>query len=853
MNQVVKEALARCFDEKRVVFWYDEGGKCRAEFDEIELSEVDKLVIDRNEFGIKYKILIEKPEGKFLVYSPNARPYEAEDWLLDLYLTAAHFSTDPATMIISEMQFPDTQEMRLWLTEQTQLFFRSAQRKNEVKSLLEGLGHPPTINDVLLSLMCVVCRVRTHMKIEYVLSVLLKELAEDKTDSIDELAKYGLESALWTQLSLNYGYQNESSPSIVDFANKLFHDAFYPAIREERYQLSHAALSFFNDWKNSVKSRETFKVLSKAIARKLDVAKELATVPIENFGALDVFREIDEQIVKALVEGVERGSSRVDDVIRLIGQRKDGCYWADFASAYEAIESAVRFFALLSTTDLSSSSVEDAINKYAHTWYQIDQQYRLFLEYYNQATKEDDALIERFAVLKEKIDGCYVNNYLVKQSVNFQEQLKKKANWEFEGVKSQLNFWNDWIVPAGMTVCVIISDALRYEVGEELTEAIEGTRRYLTKITPMVSTLPSYTQLGMAALLPHKKLDLAGGQDGKPSEFVYADGKLTNGLERRKAILENLSTHKATAISYDEVMSMTRDKCRQWQSSATVLYVYHNILDERGDRLKTEGETPAAAREAINEITKLIAKIAGDYRITKFIVTSDHGFLYQDRELDDSQYVNDEECICRAEVRKSRFVMGWPLAESQVLANYKSEQLGLEPGADIRIAKGIMRMRKQGCGVRFVHGGASLQEIVVPVVEIQHVKSDKADVVPVEAEILVDGVGRITTNRFNVSIYQTSPVGEKFKKRIVRLSLRTLTGELLSDEVQLVLDSEAKTVQDRTKSTMLTLNRAANEMGSGSVVLKMETGNERRNGNVDFDVYKEKAMTLRLAITNFFD
>jgi hypothetical protein len=300
-------------------------------------------------------------------------------------------------------------------------------------------------------------------------------------------------------------------------------------------------------------------------------------------------------------------------------------------------------------------------------------------------------------------------------------------------------------------------------------------------------------------------------------------------------------------------MAMPKAACRKWQSSANVLYVYHNIIDERGDKQASEDETAASVREAIADIAKLISKVGGDYRIHKFIVTADHGFIYQDCELDASQYVADEDCIDHANVCKSRFVIGKQLANSSVLSNYTSEQLGLEAGADIRIAKGIMRMRKQGGGVRFVHGGASLQEIVVPVIEIQHVRSNRADVIPVDAEILVDGAGRITTNRFSVSVYQTAPVGDEFSKRIVRLSLRSQHGELLSDEVQLVLDSEADTVQDRTKSTMLTLNHAANVMGNGSVILKMETGKERGNGRIDYDVYKEKPMTLRLAVTNFFD
>lgn len=852
-HSALTEALAKCFGQNRIVFWYDDGGKCRSEFDETEIDGVEKLVIAGNEFGIKYKVLAEKPEGKFLIYSPKSQPAPADDWLYDLYLSGVSFSTDPKSMVVSEMGFPDDEGVRLAITEKMLPFFKSEQRKRDVKKLLSTLDRRPTVEDIELALICTVCRVREHLKIEHVLHVLLKELAEDKTDRIDELAKFDLEPALWKRLGIDYGYRNATNPSIVDFANKLFHDAFYPAVRDERYQLSHAALSFFNDWKNGVKTRETFKALSKAVAAKMNVAQDIAAVQIRDFGSLDVFRDIDAQIVKNLVAEADRGSMRADDAARLISQRKDSCYWLDFANAYQACEAAIRFFAALSTIDLTSADAGDAIAKYAGSWYQIDQQYRLFIEFYNEAKKADDCVIDLFESLKSKVNGQYVHSYLDKQSVTFQGYVNGMTEWKFDGVKMQRDFWKDWIANAGVNVCVIISDGLRYEIGKELADAIEATHRYSAEITPMVSMLPSYTQLGMAALLPHKTLDICGGPDDLMNGWVFADGKSTQGLMTRKAILEALPGPKGTAIKYKDVMSMTKAQCRQWQSSANVLYVYHNIIDERGDKQASEDETPSAAREAISEIAKLIAKVGGDYRINKFIVTSDHGFQYQDCVLDASQYVEDEDCIKQASMSNNRFVIGRNLPESTILSNFKSEQLGLAPGADIRIAKGITRMHRQGSGVKFVHGGASLQEIVVPVVEIQHVRSTREDVVPVDAEILVDGSGRITTNRFSVSVYQTSPVGEDFSRRVVRLSLRSTHGELLSDEVQMVLDSEAVTVQDRTKSAMLTLNHAANVMGSGSVVLKMESGRERGGGLVDFDIYKEKPMTLRLAVANFFD
>ncbi len=858
MNNAVRDALNRCFGDKRVVFWYDDGGKCRAEFDAVELEGVEKLVINGNEFGIKYKILSEKPDGKFLVYSDRARPESGSDWLYDLYLAGVSFSTDPASMVISEMGFPDNEQVRNAISGKLIAFFKSEARKRDVKALMnaEGESGPggPSAEKIELMLICVLCKVKDHVKIEYVLAALLKELADGRSEKVDELAKYGLEDALWRRLGIDFGYANRTNPSVTDFANCLFHDAFLSQIKDEPYLLSHQALAFFNDWKNGTKTRQIFMKLADESAAKMSIAQQIESEDATRFGALDVYREIDERIVAALVEDVERGSARVEDVAKIIGERKDGCRYDEFANCYLAIDAAANFFSELASVDLTSIDASDAVHKYAGSWYRIDQQYRLFIENYNAARKLNAERIDLFASLKKKIDGCYIANYLQPQSVNFQKHVNALASWKFEGVKMQCDFWRDCVEPLGVNTCVIISDALRYEVAAELADRIAATHRYSAKIDPMVSVLPSYTQLGMAALLPHGKLEFYGGEMGHYTQWVTSDGKNTKGLEARKAILESVASPKSTAISYKDYMAMSSQDSRKYLGTAKVIYIYHDRIDAVGDKRESEDDVMDAVRKTVEELMAVIAKVGSAYRVPRFLITADHGFLYQDRELDESQYVADEECVKSADVLKNRFVIGYPLSESSTLSNYKAEDLGLGVGPDIRIAKGIMRMRRSGSGVKYVHGGSALQEIVVPVVDIQHVRNREEDVAPVEAEILVDGAGRITTNRFGVSVYQASPVGEEFCRRIVRLGLHAPDGKLLSDEVQLVLDSEAENVPDRTKSTMLTLNRAANDMRVGAVELRMETGKERgASGRVDWDVYKVKPMTLRLAVQNFFD
>lgn len=109
--------------------------------------------------------------------------------------------------------------------------------------------------------------------------------------------------------------------------------------------------------------------------------------------------------------------------------------------------------------------------------------------------------------------------------------------WKMKGVFSQSVFYTTYVYPFitnKKKVFVIISDALRYETMVELSERIAQMPRMETDLKPaMLSTLPSYTQLGMAALLPHKVLSYE-----KAADEVFADGISTKGTEARSKVLQ---------------------------------------------------------------------------------------------------------------------------------------------------------------------------------------------------------------------------------------------------------------------------------------------------------------------------
>ena len=115
------------------------------------------------------------------------------------------------------------------------------------------------------------------------------------------------------------------------------------------------------------------------------------------------------------------------------------------------------------------------------------------------------------------------------------------SNWNIEKTTLQREFYDKYIQPyidTDKKIYVIISDALRYESAVELNERLLTRDRFQSELEFMVGQLPSYTQLGMAALLPNKKLSF-----NDKSGFVFVDdinSISTNRLKFFRNIILNL-------------------------------------------------------------------------------------------------------------------------------------------------------------------------------------------------------------------------------------------------------------------------------------------------------------------------
>ena len=341
--------------------------------------------------------------------------------------------------------------------------------------------------------------------------------------------------------------------------------------------------------------------------------------------------------------------------------------------------------------------------------------------------------------------------------------------------------------------------------------------------------LPSYTQLGMAALLPHSTL-----KHSPDAKTVLADDQPTNGTAFRGKILESVG---GSAIQAEDFKALSADERRELYKANRVLYVYHNRIDATGDKPGTERQVFEAVEDTLRDIVDLVKKLASA-NATNIFITADHGFLFQDEALADSFFLSTQPQGDDIKVINRRYVLGHGLKVDIAFTTFNSVQLGLDSDLEVQIPKSIHRLRLAGGGSRFVHGGATLQEIVVPVLAVN--KKRKSDTRLVNVEVWPES-DKITTGQVVVRLFQSEPVSEKVQPRMVRAGL--YVGEtLISNQIELTFDQTSTDKRDRYQSAHMLLSQDANDYNNRAVEFRLE---ERIPNTNQWRVYAKAMYTLK--------
>ena len=827
----VEKALKQKFvaEGHRLVFWHDTDGEFAAYVASGmtgDLAEVQVLDVSQVG-GLSAKLHLEREDKacKHLVYTQGEPPPAEMDWLLDIRLYSAQFHADVASIWLQELGLSG-----LYLRDHLKAratFLGSQDRRKKLKRLIGATDDEAAID---MKMMAVLVGSPVASPFAILRALCHGHAGDGRFDlsepppAIEAFAKMALAERFWAVMRQEFGYVADS-PSVAGLMRRLFvselvhqtdgasmaslaHHQLPPAGRRN-------AVVFLTQWRDSSGKASSYDKTASALAAEQNVDEPLATLDLETIKDVYTFWEAEKRVVSRLKDRLlsEKESLDVESVATLASERQAGHWLAGpgrdlpdrraIGDAYDAIVAAAELFALHKEhrQSLSFETPEALLAAYQTDLHQFDRLYRRF------STQAKPALGQGWDLLKslaEEVEGVYDHGFLQPMGIEWSRLLDEGflERWSARGLPPQQDFYANNIRPhlsgsGRKRAFVIISDAFRYEAAKELTEALNGRCRMNAAITPMLGVLPSYTALGMASLLPHKTLGYSDKGD------VLVDGKSVAGTEARG---KQLATVGGMACQAKDLRVMKTEAAREFTGGARVVYIYHNVVDARGDSAPTEGETFEAVSDCIVELLELVQFCVNKLNAAKVWVTADHGFLFQQDGPDTTDKSKLSHKPADAVKVKKRYVIGRNLGATPE-AHHGSIHVTAEAEGEMEfwVPRAANRFHFTG-GARFVHGGAMPQEVVVPLITITQLRGKQKAASRTE-KVSVQVLGtkhKITAPKYRFEFIQTEAVGERRKLITLRAAVYEGAQAVTSIET-ITFDSTSDSIEERKKSIRLEL------------------------------------------------
>lgn len=823
--------------KRHIVFWYDSNEDFTEDIDNFDIEDVKVIELtDKNAFWAKYHIEKEDTTSNILVYSNMEKPMPSEDWLYDIFCYSEEFSTDRATVIMRELRVMDAslkEEFKLYNT-----FFKNKERIMAFKNLnIQDY----TKENVHTGVLAVLTKVKI-MDMEEILKAILKEYLDGSNKIYEDIKKFGDLDSLWNLMVKYYGYGFEEK-SLERFMAMLLVTNMNETIKfqlPKQYETfiskkSTNCIVFVNHFMNSSKDGEYYDKMQELIADKLKVDKLLEKNGSETFINCDIFEEMDIVVLRRITSLLKNEVEEYSKYLNLIDTRRTMHFYKKYQSEYKAIKWAINLLSKKRELDsiIKTDSSYDMFKSYVKDYYLIDKAYRKFYYYYDSCIEKDE-----LNELKERIENVYNNWYLQELSIKWFNSLEKGTTWRIDGLKYQDDFYKEFIRFGKERVFVIISDGLRYESAEELASKLTNERKGKVEIEGVQGVLPSYTKLGMASLLPNKSIEINDKYD------VVVNGISSNGTENRNTILK-MENPKSLAITYDKVMDMKDAEIRKAFTGLDVVYIYHNTIDARGDHASTEREVFAATELAFNEIITLVNKLVNRVSAASIVITADHGYIYKRNAMEESDKISGVKLDDGEDSR--RFILTPNTNEVEGTVVFSMDYLlGEGSNKNVITPRGTSRFKVQGAGANYVHGGAMLQEIVVPVIKFKNDRSTSSANDIRKANISLTSITRKITNIITyLEFFQEEKIQDKVISQRIKCYFEDEEGNRISNENIIIGDSRSENPLERTYREKFVLKSMAYDKTKQYFLVMQD--DEDSNG-----MYERIPYTIDIAIVDEF-
>lgn len=758
---------------RRLVFWYDTKAEFAADIESgglvLERAKIYRLEKD-NQFYTKYFLECVDRETNYLIYAPFPKPDVRENHLADMVRYSREFFADKVSLICVDLCIAP--ELKPVIQNHIR-FFTSKERCQKLYDLKIGNYRKDTL---LTGIMSVVCKAKTASFEEVLRAVLIKDI-EGENKYLSEIEKFGLLDSFWELCEELYGY-HDVSPSLKNLAASFFitytaHSASVGLPSKWKGRVASqtgSVVAFMDNMMNSAKCRDAYDDISRNVAAEIGAAGVLREMALDSLAECDSFEIIDEMIIAWAVDNLlseNIGAKLAGMDIRTLCRRRMELHFGEmFHDAYSMLEMACQIIEIAGYRCPEDTAA--IIKRYTENDYKYDYCYRKFYDYYDRIEAR-----AAFEALRERVENIYTNIYLDRLAASWSKALF--AEKSIKAIPGQEHFYRRCVAPAKERVVVIISDALRYEVAAELADTLfEDEKCGGVHLDVMYGVLPSVTKLGMAALLPHERINI------DDNFKVSADGRPCDTLSQREAVLQ-AEVSNGRCLQYDDVIAAKREEVRKMFGNKEVVYVYHNQIDARGDKANTENEVFSACAESVIEIHRMIRRLTEDISARHFIITADHGFIYKRDRIREYDKISGTEL--KGFYVGKRYIIGRDPIEADGVKNYDISAFLSGASLNVAVPSGTSIFKTAGGGQNYVHGGASLQEMLIPVLDVRTAVGHQ-ETRPAAIDF-ISTTKKITSLVQSLEFYQMEPVTDIVKEAVYRLFLVSEDNEKISNEVTL--------------------------------------------------------------------
>lgn len=347
-------------------------------------------------------------------------------------------------------------------------------------------------------------------------------------------------------------------------------------------------------------------------------------------------------------------------------------------------------------------------------------------------------------------------------------QALADAKFALPGLLRQREIFVTALRPAlqqGKTAYILV-DALRFEMARELFTSLDS--EYAGQLVVAVGSVPSITEIGMAALMP--------GAQGDAAIIPTGDGKI--GVQIGTTVLKDRKTRfdwfrkqvkeSLVITALEEMLPKPKPDLHTELHQAEVIVVTSQEIDELAER-----DNIHLARkvmdDTLSDLARLIRKLR-EYGCKTIVIAADHGYLFGD-ELGSDMKVDVPGGQTIDLHRRVWVGRGGAASDSYLRAQLS--QFGWNTDLEVAFPWGFAAFKVSGGARAYFHGGITLQELAIPVLTLHPMTTGPVTPLHAIEWVLTAGSKKISTRFFSVEIGARSNSLFEFDPPRIRVEIRS--------------------------------------------------------------------------------